>query len=119
MTQTLVTIGASDAGSGDTPDVAFTTVNSNATDAETRLVAIEGALSNNVVLVSQESDFPNQDATSIYLDPGFTYTPLTSFSHSKSIVFQGGQIKGLGKAQGVTMTYSYACVCHRDALSFA
>ena len=58
------------------------------------------------IYLSAEADFPNQDASFIYLDAGFNYTPITSFSCTKTIVFQGGRIVGIGKRLGVTLTYS-------------
>ena len=100
MAQQIVNIGTvANDRTGDTWRDAFDKSNDNFTE-------LYGGLNSKLVTVSQESDFPNQDATSIYLDPGLTYIPLISFSHSKGIVFQGGQIRGLGKAQGVTLTYT-------------
>jgi hypothetical protein len=106
MTQTLVTIGTADAGNGDTPPIAFGVVNSNANDAESRINALELVTNPTTIYISEEADFPNQDTSNIYLDSGFNYTPIASYSTAKSTVFQGGRIMGIGKRNGVTVTYS-------------
>lgn len=105
MTQQNLIIGTLNGKGGDILFEAFTKIDANVTDAETRLTTLEGEGPNNILYINQESDFPNQDATSIYLDDGFKYQISDSFSHTKQIVFQGGSLSGVGITTTVQLTY--------------
>lgn len=98
MSQQDLIIGTADAKGGDTYFDAFTKVQANITE-------LYGGLNDKVVYIKEEADFPNQDASNIYLDTGFIYTPVESFTTNKETVFQGGRLFGLGTRSGVTMSY--------------
>jgi len=84
MAQQLITIGADDAGNGDTPPVAFDKTNDNFTDLYSQLGA------DKTVYLSEEADFPNQTATTITLDANTSYVLMDSFSTAKSITVLDG-----------------------------
>lgn len=102
MTQELITIGADDAGNGVTPPVAFGIVNDNATDAEARFVSLEAG----VTLISQESDFPVQDATTITLESQVHYLTTAAFSTAKSFIVKDAAVLSSSSVGGPILEYT-------------
>jgi len=100
MAQQLINTGTTaNDGTGSTWKAGGDIINDNFTE-------LYASNNSNILPISVEADFPNQDASSIYLDSGIIYQPIASFSTAKTIVFQGGRISGLGKGLGVTLIYT-------------
>ena len=90
MTQKLINLGAAaNDRTGSTWREGGTIINGNASDAETRLSALETP-SDKTVYVAQESDFPIQDATTITLEANTSYMLMASFSVSKNMTVENG-----------------------------
>ncbi len=85
MAQQIINIGATaDDSTGDTVRDAFDKTNDNFTELYDEIGA------DTRVYVSQESDFPVQDATTITVEANTAYYLSASFSTAKNIVVQNG-----------------------------
>lgn len=58
----------------------------------------------NAIVINSESDFDNQDATTITLNPGTFYALGANISTSKNFITQGSVIAGLSSATTLTFT---------------
>ena len=99
MTQQLVNVGtAANDRDGDTWRASFIKANENFTE-------VYAGLSNNVVVINSEADFPTQDASTITLDPNILYFIGSPVSTAKS--FNGTiNILGLGITPSAQLTYT-------------
>jgi len=86
MSQQDIIIGAKDAKQGDTYFDAFTKTQSNFDEL------YELHEGNNIKEISQESDFPTQDSTTITIESGFGYHIKKPFSTGKRFVMEGGAL---------------------------
>lgn len=84
MVQQNINIGAADAKQGDTYFTAFTKTQANFDEL------FDSLGQNNAVYISQESDFPTQDGSTITLDLNTPYVLTDNVSTSKKILPQTG-----------------------------
>jgi hypothetical protein len=108
MTQQQVIIGAVDAKQGDTLFSAFTKLNSNATDAETRLALLEGASTDLVVDVCEDADWPRPGGpgTQIVLSVNTEYRLCASHTITNNIKPTTGSLVTGTTPFGPRLTYN-------------
>lgn len=100
MAQQSITIGTADAGGGDTYFDAFTKTESNFDE----LFAVVASIG--IVFVSQESDFPIQDATTITLSAQTQYIVTDAFSTAKSFTVEDAAVLTSSSTLGPVLTYT-------------
>jgi len=86
MTQQNIIIGTADAKAGDTLFSAFTKTQDNFTE----LYGLHKT--SNIVEITEESDFPTQDATTISIESGMGYFIKKPFTTTKKFTMKGGAI---------------------------
>lgn len=101
MAQQLINVGAAaNDGTGDKWRAAFVKVNANETQLFNFINAVD------VVNVSQESDFPVQDATTITLEQLTEYRITAAFTTAKSFNVQNASVLNSSSSLGPLLTYS-------------
>jgi hypothetical protein len=89
MAQQDIIIGTANAKAGDTLLSAFTKTQSNFTE----LYSFNKAT--NIIDITQESDFPTQDSSTISIESGMGYFIKTPFTTAKKFIFEGGAISSV------------------------
>jgi hypothetical protein len=103
MAQQLINVGsAANDRTGDTWRDAFIKVNANETELFTAVNA------QSLVYISQESDFPNQDATTITLETLTIYVVSQAFTTGKRFIAQEGAVMTSFNIFGPIVTYTGA-----------
>ena len=101
MAQQLINIGsAANDRTGDTWRDAFDKTNENFTELYDVVDAV------GVVFITQESDFPTQDATTITLEANTQYSISQSFSTAKNFICQSGSSFTCGSIDGPTVSFT-------------
>ena len=101
MAQQLVSVGTvANDGTGDTWRDALIKLNAN----DTELFAFKDAQAFN--FITQESDFPEQDATTITLETNQIYIPTADFSTAKRFVCEDGSVYSAFNPFGPVTTYT-------------
>lgn len=100
MAQQNINIGTQDAKTGDSLFTAFTKTEANFTELFSS--------GNNAVYISQESDFPTQDATTITLDINTPYILTGTFSTAKNILPKTGASLECNSGASFRLTFTGA-----------
>jgi len=102
MAQQLINIGGSaDDGTGTNWRDCWDIVNDNFTE-------VYGFQTNNIIIINQESDFPNQTATTITLNAGLCYHLGDLIITSKNFVIEGGSGVCLKSNTGLGLSLVYS-----------
>jgi hypothetical protein len=59
-----------------------------------------------LIVIKQESDYPNQDATNVFLDAGTLYLVANSYTHTKPFICADGSAITALNQLGVTISYA-------------